>query len=54
MTTNEAINYFGGRKKLAETLGIWPHVIYRWGENPPRLRQFELERITNGELKANG
>jgi hypothetical protein len=52
MTTKEAIDHFGGIKKLAEALGIWPHPIYRWGEHPPKLRQFEIERLTNGELKA--
>jgi hypothetical protein len=52
MTTQEAIDHFGGIKKLAEALGIWPHPIYRWGEHPPKLRQFEIERLTNGELKA--
>lgn len=53
MTTKEAIEYFGGKKELAKALGIWPHSIYRWGERPPKLRQFELERITEGKLKAN-
>ena len=54
MTTKEAIEYFGSIKKLADALGIWPHPIYRWKENPPKLRQFEIERLTDGELKADG
>ena len=52
MTTEEAIAYFGNRKKMGEALGIWPHVTYRWGEYPPKLRQFEIERISDGKLKA--
>ena len=52
MTTKEAIEFFGSRKKLAEALGIWHSGIYRWGEHPPKLRQFELERITEGALKV--
>ena len=52
MTTKEAIEYYGGIKQLAAKLGIWAHVIYRWGEYPPIGRQYELEVKTNGALKA--
>ena len=52
MTTYEAIAFFGSRKKMAEVLNIWPHGTYRWGDYPPRLRQFEIERISKGELKV--
>jgi|TARA_R110000782_G_scaffold2271_2_gene8865 hypothetical protein len=52
MTTDEAIMYFGNRKKMAVALRIWPHGTYRWGEYPPMLRQFEMERLSDGELRA--
>ena len=52
MKTKEAIQYYGNIKKLADALGMWPHVIYRWGEHPPVARQYELEVKTNGKLKA--
>lgn len=52
MKTTEAIAWFGSRKKMADALGIWPHATYRWGENPPMLRQFEIERLSDNELKA--
>ena len=52
MTTQEAINYYGGIKNLAAELNIWAHVIYRWGEYPPKARQYEIEVKTNGQLKA--
>jgi len=52
MTTKEAIEYFGGIKQLSEALGIWPHNISRWGEHPPRHRQYELEVRTKGALKV--
>ncbi len=52
MTTQEAIDYFGGRRQLAEVLGVWPQVIYAWGEEPPMSRQYELEVKTNGALRA--
>tara|TARA_S200002703_G_scaffold59400_2_gene51520 strand:+ start:364 stop:528 length:165 start_codon:yes stop_codon:yes gene_type:complete len=53
MTTQEAIDHYGDIKSLAAALNIWPHSIYRWGDNPPMLRQFELERLTDGGLKAD-
>ncbi|PHS13450.1 MAG: Cro/Cl family transcriptional regulator [Blastopirellula sp.] len=52
MTTKEAANYFGGTKELADALGIWPNVIYRWGKNPPVARQYEIEVKSGGKLKA--
>jgi hypothetical protein len=53
MTTEEAINYYGGKRKaLADALGLWPHSIYRWGTYPPVGMQARLEIITNGALKA--
>lgn len=52
MTTQEAIDYCGGRKELAQALNIWPHAIGRWGKHPPELRQYQLERISKGKLQA--
>jgi hypothetical protein len=52
MTTQEAVDHYGGIKKLAAELGIWAHVIYRWGDYPPKARQYELEVKTKGKLKA--
>jgi len=53
MTTQEAIQHFGSLKQLADTLGVWPQVIYAWGEKPPMARQYELEVKTEGQLKAD-
>lgn len=53
MTTKEAIEYFGGAKSLAQALDIWPTAISRWKEHPPRLRQFEIEKLTDGKLKVD-
>jgi len=52
MTTQEAVYHYGGRKALADALGVWPQVIYAWGEFPPMARQYELEVKTGGILKA--
>lgn len=52
MKTREAVQYFGGVKKLADALGIWPHNISRWGDDVPKARAFELEVKTGGKLRA--
>jgi len=56
MRTDEAIKYFGGPRggvsKLAHRLGISRKSVWKWGEYPPAGRQYELEVLTSGELKA--
>ena len=53
MKTKEAIEYYGGLKKLADALDVWPQVIYQWRDSPPMSRQYELEVKTGGKLKAD-
>ena len=53
MTTDEAAQFFGGRKQLADALGVWPQVIYAWGGKPQMGRQYEIEVKTDGKLKAD-
>jgi hypothetical protein len=54
MDTQEAIDYFGGRKGLykALKLGGYP-AIGAWGPRPPMGRQWQIELITNGHLRAD-
>lgn len=52
MTTQEAVEFFGTRQKMAEALGIWVTATYQWGECPPFVRQYQIEVVSNGELKA--
>lgn len=52
MTTAEAVKHYGTQTKLAEALGIKQGSVAGWGEHPPALRQLQLQRITNGKLKA--
>ena len=53
MKTDDAIKFFGGKKiELAKALGLSPSAITQWGETVPELRQFQLERLTKGKLKA--
>lgn len=53
MTTQEAIDHFGGVKHLADALGTWPQAIYAWGERPPMARQYELQVKTEGKLRVD-
>jgi hypothetical protein len=52
MTTEEAINYYGGKFELAKVLNCWPTAFYNWGDYPPMAKQYELEVKSNGQLKA--
>lgn len=52
MKTQEAIEHFGSIRKLADALDIWPHTIYRWGEYPPKAKQYEIEVKSKGKLRA--
>jgi hypothetical protein len=50
MKTQNAIDYFGSRKKLADALELWPQAVYRWGDEVPEGSAYKLQVITNGEL----
>ena len=45
MKTKEAIEAFGSAKALADVLGIWPQAVYRWGEDVPDLRAYQIKEI---------
>ncbi|MCL7941193.1 Cro/CI family transcriptional regulator [Halomonas sp. ATCH28] len=54
MKTQDAIEYYGGKKiDLAKALGISPSAVTMWGDKVPLLRQYQLERLTKGRLKAD-
>ena len=54
MKKSDAIKHFGRKIDLAKALGVSPAAITQWPEeNIPMRRQYELERITGGQLKAN-
>ncbi len=52
MRTSEAISHFGSQHKLARALGIKQGSVGKWREFPPPVRQIQLERLTNGALRA--
>ncbi|TPA69965.1 Cro/CI family transcriptional regulator [Vibrio parahaemolyticus] len=53
MNTVDVINYFGSKPKVAKALKVSKQAIGKWGDTVPELRQFQLEVITNGELKSD-
>jgi len=54
MTKSEAIAFYGGKpSKLARALGVHPAAVTNWSERIPEGRQYQLEVITKGKLKAD-
>jgi DNA-binding transcriptional regulator YdaS (Cro superfamily) len=53
MTTKQAIDYFGSAAKLAQALKVTKGAVSQWGEQPPYLRQVQLELLSSGLLKAD-
>lgn len=53
MKTSKAIQHYGSRSALADALGISVAAISQWGEVVPVRRQWELEYLTGGKLKAS-
>jgi len=47
-----AVERFGGVDGLASVLGITKQAIYMWRGRVPRLRAFEIEAATKGDIKA--
>jgi len=53
MTKTDAINHFGTQASLARALGIHRAAINGWGDQVPLGRQYQLEVLTKGALKAD-
>lgn len=53
MTLNEAIEHFGSKKGIADALDVNKSTVTNWGEKIPIGRQFEIQVITKGKLKAS-
>ena len=51
MTKTQAIKHFGSVSALAKALGVTYEAVRQW-EYVPELRQYQIERITLGALKA--
>jgi transcriptional repressor of cell division inhibition gene dicB len=53
MNMNDAIKHFGSKTKLAAALGIHPSAVTQWGESVPEIRQYQIQVLTKGKLKAS-
>lgn len=53
MNIDDAIKYFGSKKKLADALGIRPSAVTQWGVDIPAIRQFQIQVISKNKLKAD-
>lgn len=51
MTKSQAIKHFGSVTALAKALGVTYEAVRQWAD-VPELRQYQIERITKGVLKA--
>ena len=52
MTTQEAVQLWGGHTMLAKVLGITRDAIYKWGEYPPNETQYKLMVLSGGRLSV--
>lgn len=52
MTKTQAIEFFGSISALAKALKVTYEAIRQWDE-VPELRQYQIERISKGALKAD-
>jgi DNA-binding transcriptional regulator YdaS (Cro superfamily) len=50
MYTNDAVQHFGGRRQLAEALGISRQAVEQWGEFVARGVAYRLQVMTGGKL----
>lgn len=58
MLKNDVLKIFKTQRGIAKALTaagfpISQAAVSKWGDNVPPLRAYQLERITNGELKAD-
>jgi hypothetical protein len=52
MKTQDVAEFFGSKKKLADSLGISPSAVTMWGEFVPASRQFQIQILSCGKFKA--
>jgi hypothetical protein len=52
MKKEDVIKYFGTQTAAAKALGCSQSRISEWGKYPPIGRQYQIELLTQGKLKA--
>ncbi|MGX5913925.1 Cro/CI family transcriptional regulator [Aliidiomarina sp. Khilg15.8] len=53
MKKTDAIKHFGSQAAIARALQISKTAVSNWPEAIPPRRAYELERLTEGELKTD-
>jgi hypothetical protein len=53
MRTIDAVQYFDGRRALAERLGITTQAVAKWGDAVPEGSAYKLQAVTNGRLRVD-
>jgi hypothetical protein len=54
MKTSDVIQFYKSKSLVAKALGISKAAVSLWGDEVPKLRAYELERLTDGALKVDG
>ena len=50
MTTQEAVQFWGGPTRLAKALGITRDAVHKWKQYPPMDKQFQIMVLSGGRL----
>lgn len=53
MKKNDAVKFFGSKANLASFIGINRSAVSKWADFVPTVWAYRIEKLTNGELKAN-
>ena len=55
MKPKDVIEFFGTQEKTAKALGMAQPNISKWVKSGevPKLRQYQIEKVTKGKLKCN-
>lgn len=53
MLTNDAVQYYGGRRQLAEALGITRQAVEQWGKVVAKGAAYQLQVMTKNALMVD-
>ena len=54
MKTSDVIRVFGSVKLIAEALAISVQAVYLWGNEVPKLRQYQIREMKPGKFNPDG
>lgn len=52
MRKSDVIEHYGSATAVARALGIGKAFVSKWGDDVPQRYAYEIERLTDGKLKA--